>query len=74
MPKTGPQSGLGPPSRVRLDPLCPPPSLPPTPPTHTHTHPHPTPPTQTKWALPAIALYPLSLLAVQLLDTQLGWQ
>lgn len=29
---------------------------------------------QTKWALPAISLYPLSLLAVYLLDTKLGWQ
>ncbi len=28
----------------------------------------------TKWALPAIALYPLSLLGVYLLDTKLGWQ
>ena len=29
---------------------------------------------QAKWALPAIALYPLSLLTVHLLDTKLGWQ
>ncbi|KAI8469986.1 MAG: hypothetical protein J3K34DRAFT_422230 [Monoraphidium minutum] len=29
---------------------------------------------KTKWALPAIALYPLSLLTVYLLDTKLGWQ
>ncbi|GBF88403.1 hypothetical protein Rsub_01115 [Raphidocelis subcapitata] len=27
-----------------------------------------------KWALPTMALYPLSLLAVHLLDTKLGWQ
>lgn len=28
----------------------------------------------TKWALPAIALYPMALLAVQVLDTTFGWQ
>jgi Ca2+/Na+ antiporter len=27
-----------------------------------------------KWAVPVISLYPLSLLAVHLLDTKLGWQ
>ena len=29
---------------------------------------------QTKWSLPAMALYPLSLISVYLLDTKLGWQ
>ncbi len=29
---------------------------------------------QTVWALPVIAIYPVSLITVQLLDSLLGWQ